>query len=232
MIRFLLSVCIVFFSIQATAQNYAVRRESMVSDQIINRGIRDKDVISAMRNVKRHLFVPDRYADQAYKDRPLPIGHNQTISQPYIVALMTELLELDKTDKVLEVGTGSGYQAAILANIVSEVYSIEIVEPLAKRAKETLNRQGYNNVHVKIGDGYKGWEKYAPYDAIVVTCAPSDIPAPLKEQLAEGGKLVIPVGGAYVQRLVLLKKKHGKIKKEHITGVRFVPMLNEEGNRY
>ena len=232
MIRILLSVCIVFFSVQANAQNYAERRESMVSDQIIKRGIRDKQVISALRNVKRHLFVPDRYADQAYKDGPLPIGHNQTISQPYIVALMTESLKLDKTDKVLEIGTGSGYQAAILANIVAEVYSIEIIEPLAKQAKETLKRQRYNNVHVKIGDGYKGWEKHAPYDAIIVTCAPSDVPTPLKEQLAEGGRLVIPVGGAYVQRLVLLTKKQGKIKKERITGVRFVPMLNEEGNRY
>jgi protein-L-isoaspartate(D-aspartate) O-methyltransferase len=204
----------------------------MVQQQIKERGIRDKRVVRAMLSVKRHEFVPDRLKHLAYQDRPLPIGHDQTISQPYIVALMTWALNPDKNDKILEVGTGSGYQAAVLAEIVDQVYSVEIVEPLGEKAKKTLQNQGYNNVHVRIGDGYKGWEKYAPFDGIIVTCSPSEVPEPLKKQLAEGGRLVIPVGGPVYQELVLYEKKKGKLVKNEISSVRFVPMLDEEGNRY
>ncbi len=166
----------------------------MVKYQIRDRGVTDVRVLRAMEHVLRHEFVPSNYVDQAYADHPLPIGHGQTISQPYIVALMTELLELKETDRVLEIGTGSGYQAAILSEIVAEVYTVEIVEPLATEAKERLERLGYKNVHVLYADGYYGWEEHAPYDAIIVTCAPDHIPQPLVQQLADGGSLVVPVG--------------------------------------
>ena len=204
----------------------------MVEQQIADRGIEDPLVLETMRTVPRHELVPTTSVGMAYSDRPLPIGHGQTISQPYIVAFMTELLELKPDDKVLEVGTGSGYQAAVLAEIVDHVYSVEIVEPLAQRARGVLSELGYDNVHIRIGDGYKGWQEHAPYDAIIVTASPSDVPPPLKEQLAEGGRMVIPVGGPVFQKLVLLRKKDGQVKQTDVTSVRFVPMIDEEGDRH
>lgn len=204
----------------------------MVKNQIVARGISDSRVIKAMRKVKRHLFVPESVRRYAYRDGPLSIGEGQTISQPYIVAFMTESLSLKPDMKVLEIGTGSGYQAAVLAEIVDEVYTVEIVETLGKRAKKTLSDQGYDNVHVRIGDGYKGWEEHAPYDAIIVTCAPKRIPDPLKEQLAEGGLMIIPVGGRGIQYLILNRKKNGRIRQQNVLPVRFVPMVDEKGERY
>ncbi|MEA1886948.1 MAG: protein-L-isoaspartate(D-aspartate) O-methyltransferase [Bacteroidota bacterium] len=216
----------------ASQPDYAQMRERMVKNQIVARGISDSRVIKAMRKVKRHLFVPESVRRYAYRDGPLSIGEGQTISQPYIVAFMTEALSLKPDMKVLEIGTGSGYQAAVLAEIVDKVYTVEIVETLGKRAKKTLSDQGYDNVHVKIGDGYKGWEEHAPYDAIIVTCAPNRIPDPLKEQLAEGGLMIIPVGGRGIQYLILNRKKNGRIKQQNVLPVRFVPMVDEKGERY
>ena len=203
-------------------------RMKMVQTQIRRRGVTDKDVLLAMETVPRHEFVPDQYEAQAYADHPLPIGHGQTISQPYIVALMTELLNLNTTDRVLEIGTGSGYQAAILAQIVSEVYSVEIVEPLAVEASERLERLGYGNIHTLHADGYYGWEEHAPFDAIIVTAAPDHIPQPLVQQLKDGGKLVIPVGppGGY-QTLWEITKQGETYKKRNVTGVLFVPLTGE-----
>ena len=203
-------------------------RMEMVEYQIRRRGVTDQEVLEAMEQVPRHEFVPDNLKSQAYADHPLPIGYGQTISQPYIVALMTELLELKNTDRVLEIGTGSGYQAAILAQIVAEVYTVEIIEPLAIEARERLKRLGYTNVHVLHGDGYYGWEEHAPYDAIIVTCAPDHIPQPLVQQLKDGGRLVIPVGppGGY-QTLWQVTKVGHEIKKRNVTGVLFVPLTGE-----
>ena len=211
---------------------YSQMRMNMVANQIIARGITDEKVVKAMQKVERHLFVPADYALLAYNDGPLPIGYGQTISQPYIVAFMTEILELESTDCVLEIGTGSGYQAAILAEICRSVYTIEVVPELGTRAKNLLSVLGYNNIHVKIGDGYLGWPEFAPFDAIIVTCAPTHIPEPLKEQLKEGGKMIIPVGERYVQELVLLEKKEGKLKKRNVLPVLFVPMVDEKGEPY
>jgi len=211
---------------------YEKVRQRMVREQVVARGINDQKVIHAMLSVPRHLFVPANYERMAYEDRPLPIGEGQTISQPYIVALMTETLDLNKKMKVLEIGTGSGYQAAILAKIVREVYTIEIIESLGEKAENLLSDLGYDNVHVKIGDGYKGWPAKAPFDAIIVTCAPTDIPQPLKEQLKEGGRMIIPVGGSIVQELALLEKKKGKLEKKVVAPVRFVPMVRKDGKRY
>jgi protein-L-isoaspartate(D-aspartate) O-methyltransferase len=203
-------------------------RMDMVETQIRRRGVTDDDVLAAMETVPRHEFVPDQYKSQAYADHPLPIGYGQTISQPYIVALMTELLNLHNTDRVLEIGTGSGYQAAILAEIVAEVYTVEIVEPLADEAGDRLQRLGYTNIHVLSADGYYGWEEHAPYDAIVVTCAPDHIPQPLVQQLNDGGKLVIPVGppGGY-QTLWQITRQGTEVKKRNVTGVLFVPLTGE-----
>ena len=208
-------------------QNFIKARERMVKIQIEARGITDENVLSAMRKVERHRFVPPEYQDQAYGDFPLPIGMRQTISQPYIVALMTEVLDLDSTKKVLEIGTGSGYQAAVLAEICDSVYTIEIIDILGKRAEKLLSIMGYTNIKVKIGDGYQGWKEYVPFDAIIVTCAPLQIPQPLKDQLIEGGKMVIPVGMRFAQELVLLTKIKGKIRKTSIIPVRFVPMIRK-----
>ncbi|HOG75470.1 MAG TPA: protein-L-isoaspartate(D-aspartate) O-methyltransferase [Candidatus Marinimicrobia bacterium] len=205
--------------------DYYQLRQKMVNEQIIARGVRAESVIKAMQKVERHLFVPEQYRNFAYSDRPLPIGEGQTISQPYIVALMTELLDLKKSDKVLEIGTGSGYQAAILAEICDSVYTIEIIPSLGKQAQALLRELGYHNIHCKIGDGYLGWPEHAPYDGIIVTCAPSKIPQPLKEQLAEGGRMVIPVGATYTQELVLVTKTKGKLIQKSVIPVRFVPML-------
>jgi protein-L-isoaspartate(D-aspartate) O-methyltransferase len=201
-------------------------REAMVRTQIQARGVADERVLQAMRDVPRHWFVPKTLQMRAYADTPLPIGHEQTISQPFIVALMTELLALSGEEKVLEIGTGSGYQAAVLAELVQEVHTIEIVEPLGERAKTTLAEKGYNNVHVRIGDGYQGWPEQAPFDAIIVTCAPESPPEPLVAQLAVGGRMCIPLGpDGGIQKLVLLTKKaDGSLQRRDIEPVRFVPM--------
>jgi protein-L-isoaspartate(D-aspartate) O-methyltransferase len=214
------------------SDKYEKIRQRMVHEQIVARGIKDQKVIQAMNKVKRHLFVPKNQERMAYEDRPLPIGEGQTISQPYIVALMTETLDLNENMKVLEIGTGSGYQAAILAEIVNEVYTIEIIESLGLQAKNLLNKLEYTNVQSKIGDGYKGWEEFAPYDAIIVTCAPANIPKPLEIQLKEGGKMIIPLGGSMVQELVLFEKQKGKLIKKVVAPVRFVPMVRNDGKRY
>ena len=199
----------------------------MVVHQIHARGIRDSLVLRTMRETPRHLFVPEYLERNAYIDRPLPIGEEQTISQPYIVALMTELLRLTGKEKVLEIGTGSGYQAAVLSPLVKEVYTIEIVESLAESAKERLINLGYDNVIVKWGDGYKGWPEHAPFDCVIVTAAPEYIPKALVEQLKIGGRLVIPVGSFYQELKVITKAKDG-IKEESIIPVRFVPMVHPE----
>jgi len=191
-------------ALQAQQNYFTDLRERMVQTQIKNRGINDKRVLDAFLNVERHRFVLPEYISSAYRDSPLPIAEGQTISQPYIVAFMTEALELTEDDKVLEIGTGSGYQAAILAEIVDSVFTIEIFETLGNKAGSLFNELGYNNIYTKIGDGYKGWKEFAPFDAIIVTCSPTHIPEPLKNQLVEGGRMIIPVGKNPVQELVLL----------------------------
>ena len=200
--------------------------ERMVSDQIEARGVSDPLTLAAMRKVRRHEFVPPWLFALAYEDRPLPIGHEQTISQPYIVAFMTEALGLRGGEKVLEVGTGSGYQAAVLAEIAAQVYTIEIVAPLAERARADLARLGYANVHVRAGDGYLGWPEAAPFDAIIVTAAAPRIPEPLKAQLKDGGRLVIPVGEEY-QSLVVLTRTGSRFAEQTVLPVRFVPMTGQ-----
>ncbi|MEJ5265288.1 MAG: protein-L-isoaspartate(D-aspartate) O-methyltransferase [Bacteroidales bacterium] len=213
--------------------DYVRWREQMVSEQIISRGIKDKKVIAAMRKVERHRFVPDEYKQVAYGDHPLPIGYEQTISQPYVVAFMTEALELKQTDRILEIGTGSGYQAAILAEICDSVFTIEIVPELAQQAKLLLEQLGYKNIQVKHGDGYQGWIEKAPFDAIIVTCSPTKIPQPLKDQLREGGRMIIPVGYSQTdQYLYLIKKQNGRLVEKAVLPVRFVPMVNFEKKSY
>jgi protein-L-isoaspartate(D-aspartate) O-methyltransferase len=209
-----------------TAFDFAAQRQQMVQQQLVTRGINDQRVLAAMAKVPREEFVTSESRAASYEDGPLPIGYGQTISQPYIVAFMTEQLRPNPTDRVLEVGTGSGYQAAILADLVSEVYSIEIVSLLAKNAEETLHRLGYKNVHLKIGDGYQGWPEAAPFDAIIVTCAPDKVPQPLVDQLKDGGRMVIPVGDKFAQQLYLLEKKNGQLKQSATLPVRFVPMTS------
>lgn len=199
----------------------------MVEQQLKARDIKDERVLAAMGKVPREAFVPPESRAVGYEDGPLPIGYDQTISQPYIVAFMTEQLRLKPSDRVLEIGTGSGYQAAILAELVSEIYSVEIVEPLARAAEATLQRLGYTNVHVKVSDGYKGWPEAAPFDAIIVTCAPDKVPQPLIDQLNDGGRMVIPVGERFAQQLYLLEKKNGELKESATLPVRFVPMLRK-----
>jgi protein-L-isoaspartate(D-aspartate) O-methyltransferase len=218
------------YLIYAEGNSYARLREDMVRNQIVARGIKDKGVIEVMSRVPRHEFVPPIYRKLAYTDGPLPIGEGQTISQPYIVALMTELLQLKGEEKVLEIGTGSGYQAAILAELVKEVYTIEIIESLARAAEERLNRLGYRNIKVKYGDGYLGWPEASPFDAIIVTAAPEHIPQPLIEQLKMGGRMVIPVGEEYQELLLVTKTEQGtEIKK--IIPVIFVPMRGKAQSR-
>jgi len=206
--------------------DFYILRKKMIETQIEARGIKDKRVLEAMLKVERHKFVPESQKPFAYEDGPLPIGYGQTISQPYIVALMTELLELKGKEKVLEIGTGSGYQAAILAELAKEVYTIEIIEELAQQAEKRLSDLGYKNIKVKVGDGYLGWPEFSPFDAIIVTCAPEDIPPALIEQLKEGGKMVIPVG-KFFQELRLVTKKEGKVLIKNIIPVSFVPMIRE-----
>ncbi len=208
---------------------YQKARERMVETQIAARGIRDPRVLAAMRKVPRHLFVDEALRDQAYGDYPLPIGEGQTISQPYIVALMTEALELKGPEKVLEVGTGSGYQAAILAELARWVYSIERYPSLAHRAKRILEKLGYNNIIIKVGDGTKGWPEAAPFDAIIVTAAGPKIPEPLIEQLKDGGRLVMPVGDEWSQYLIKVTKKGDRLLKENLGAVRFVKLVGEYG---
>src|SRR5438094_7175322 len=211
----------------APTANFGTERQRMVQQQLMTRGITDARVLAAMAKVPREEFVPPESRAASYEDGPLQIGHGQTISQPYIVAFMTEQLRPKASDRVLEIGTGSGYQAAILAELVSEVYSIEIVEPLAKGAETTLQRLGYKNVHVKIGDGYKGWPEAGPFDAIIVTCAPDKVPQLLVDQLKDDGRMVIPVGDRFAQELYLLEKKKGQLKQSATLPVRFVPMTSE-----
>lgn len=214
----------------APKEEFKTMREKMVETQIKARGVKDPRVLSAMLKVERHLFVPKESQSSAYADQPLPIGEGQTISQPYIVALMTELMELKGEERVLEIGTGSGYQAAILGELAKEVYSIEIIEKLASSAKDLLLNLGYKNVTVKAGDGYLGWPEAAPFDAIIVTCAPDHIPQPLIEQLKEGGRMVLPVG-SYSQDLKKITKRSGKIETTSVIPVIFVPMTGDGINQ-
>lgn len=227
--RYIIYYAVVFGLFLGVAQgeeewDFKELREGMVRYQIEERGITDKGVLEAMRKVERHRFVPLSIQHLAYEDMPLPIGEGQTISQPYIVALMTEVLQLKGKEKVLEIGTGSGYQAAILAELAKEVYTIEILPGLANRAEELLKELGYKNIKVKCGDGYLGWAEFAPFDCIIVTCAPPEIPQSLIEQLKDGGSMVLPVGTEF-QKLKLLLKENGKVKEKDIIPVRFVPML-------
>jgi protein-L-isoaspartate(D-aspartate) O-methyltransferase len=211
---------------------YAQRRKNMVRRQLAARDITDKKVLDVMGQVPRHLFVSSRYQRKAYEDYPLPIDEGQTISQPYIVALMTQHLKLKEGEKILEIGTGSGYQAAVLAHLSDKVYSVEIREGLAKKAAQTLKKLKYSQVQVKWGDGYFGWEEHAPFEAIIVTCAANHIPPPLIDQLKDGGRLIIPVGSTlYYQTLTVLTKVGEELKVEHVLGVRFVPMVGEAQKR-
>jgi protein-L-isoaspartate(D-aspartate) O-methyltransferase len=216
-----LFVASALFSCASAADDAA----SMVREQIESRGIRNPDVLRSMRNTPRHLFIPPEQRSLAYDDRPVPIGYRATISQPYIVALMTELLEPAKDHKVLEIGTGSGYQAAVLAPLVKHVYTIEIVPELAETAKRALDKVGRKNVTVRAGDGYKGWPEQAPFDRIILTAAPPEIPQALVDQLKPGGKLVAPVGDTSQELVVLDKSKDGKVTRREVAPVRFVPMV-------
>ncbi|HMF45178.1 MAG TPA: protein-L-isoaspartate(D-aspartate) O-methyltransferase [Candidatus Udaeobacter sp.] len=215
----------------STTADFALQRQQMVEQQLKPRGINDVRVLAAMAKVPREEFIPVNARAGAYEDGPLPIGYDQTISQPYVVAFMTEQLRPKQGDRVLEIGSGSGYQAAILAELMAEVYTMEIVGPLAKTAEATLQRLGYQNVHIKVGDGYKGWPEEAPFDAIIVTCAPENVPQPLVDQLKDGGRMVIPVGERFAQQLYLLEKKNGQLKESATLPVRFVPMLREAQKR-
>jgi protein-L-isoaspartate(D-aspartate) O-methyltransferase len=204
----------------------AIERRRMVREQIEARGVRDARVLAALRRVPRHELVPEREREAAYEDKPLPIGRGQTISQPFVVAAMTQALGLSGGERVLEIGTGSGYQAAVLASICKQVYTIELEPELAARAKADLARLGYANVEVRQGDGFRGWPEHAPFDAVIVTAAPAEVPQPLIDQLAVGGRLVIPVGGDE-QHLLLLRKTETGVEREVLFGVRFVPMRGE-----
>ena len=209
--------------------SYENQRKIMVEDQIKRRGVKDVGVLKAVQKVEREKFVPEKYRDLAYSDNPLPIGHQQTISQPYIVAYMTEHLQVSKSHNVLEIGTGSGYQAAILAEMAHHVFTIEIIPELAESAEKVLMELGYENITVRTGDGYKGWPEEAPFDRIMVTAAPNEIPEKLVEQLAPNGRMILPVGGSiFAQYLWLVQKdKEGIVTKEKILAVRFVPMVKE-----
>jgi len=209
-------------------KDYPARRAAMV--RLLGAyGIKDKRVLAAMSHVRRHAYIPSRYRWRCnpYGDHPCPIGYGQTISQPYIVAYMTERMNLKEGEKVLEIGTGSGYQAAILAEMGIRVYSIEILEELAEHARKVLKSEGYNEIQLLRGDGYKGWARHAPYDAVIVTCAPEKVPGKLVEQLKEGGRMILPVG-KWSQRLIILRKEKGKVKKENDLRVRFVPMVHDK----
>ncbi len=211
--------------------NFEEKRRRMVREQIAERGVSDIRVLKAMEKVPRHLFVPPALIEQAYDDTPLPIGFKQTISQPYTVAFMTEALELKEDEKVLEIGTGSGYQTAILAELAKEVYSIERIPELAEQAKKRLSELGYKNVHIKVGDGSLGWKEYAPYQAIIVTAGAPSPPPPLIEQLDEGGRMVIPVGDKYSQTMLRIRKVKNELKKESLGPFRFVELVGEYGHK-
>ncbi|HSB52316.1 MAG TPA: protein-L-isoaspartate(D-aspartate) O-methyltransferase [Dissulfurispiraceae bacterium] len=227
----LLAVQIVAFPVIAS-DPYAVKRATMLEQDIKGRGIRDARVLEVMGKVPRHLFVDESLRDKAYADHPLPIGEGQTISQPYVVALMTEALDLKPGHRVLEIGTGSGYQAAVLAGMVKEVYTIEIRKGLADKAATRLRDLGYKNVWVKYGDGYFGWEEHAPFDAIIITAAANHIPPPLIKQLKEGGRLIVPLGSTvYHQTLTLLTKTRGEVDARQMAPVAFVPMVGEVQKR-
>ncbi len=213
---------------QAPRRELNGQRRLMVDAQLKARGIQNSRVLKAMGKVPRHEFIPVDLREYAYYDTPLPIGDGQTISQPYVVAIMTELADLKRDERVLEIGTGSGYQAAVLAELAGDVYTIEILNPLAERARATLERLKYKNVHVRAGDGYRGWPEKAPFDAILVTAAADRIPQPLMDQLAEGGKLVMPVGKVEeLQSLTVVTRKAGRFEKQEVLPVRFVPMTGE-----
>ncbi len=229
-ISLILTLLILFEMNLMQVDKYAAVRNKMVYNQIESRGITDASVLKAMRKVPRHLFISPEYWDDAYGDYPLPISYGQTISQPYIVAYMTEIVKPSKGKKALEIGTGSGYQAAVLAEIVDSVFTIEIVSELAEQARSTLKTLGYGNVIVRSGDGYNGWTEHAPFDIIVVTAAADKIPEPLIDQLADGGRLVIPVGRpGETQELQLVTRKRGKVETEKLIYVRFVPFKREKG---
>ena len=203
-------------------------RQEMIERQLKDRDISDERVLEAMGEIRREAFMPEAVRSRAYADHPLPIGHGQTISQPYIVALMTQILDPKPGDRVLEIGTGSGYQAAVLSRLIDHIYSIEIVDELARAASVALKAEGVTNVSIRAGDGYKGWPEEAPFDAIIVTCAPDHIPQPLVDQLKEGGRMVIPVGAeSGIQQLVLLTKEKGEVRQSEVLPVRFVPMTRE-----
>jgi len=227
--RIFLFLILLFFESFCFAQdnNFAILRKEMVEKQIKARGINNIRILKAMEKIERHKFVPLPLQKHAYEDRPLPIGYGQTISQPYIVALMTELLSPKSTDRVLEIGTGSGYQAAILAELVAEVYTIEIIPELAKIAEKRLKMLGYKNIFVKCGDGHLGWPEAAPFDGIIVTCSSKEVPKALIAQLKESGRMVIPVGSGWSQKLLLLRKKGGKVIKQYVADVLFVPMKHK-----
>ncbi len=215
-------------ALSAAADKYALKRAQMVEHDIKARGVKDPVVLGVMGTVPRHLFVNASYQDKAYADHPLPIGEGQTISQPYVVALMTEALQLKPGDRVLEIGTGSGYQAAVLSRIVKDVYTIEIRKTLVDRAAKVLADMGHGNVKVKYGDGYFGWEEYGPFDAIIITAAANHIPPPLIKQLKEGGKLIVPLGSTlYFQTLTLATKRKGELDVQQLSPVAFVPMVGE-----
>ncbi|HST29855.1 MAG TPA: protein-L-isoaspartate(D-aspartate) O-methyltransferase [Chthoniobacterales bacterium] len=214
-----------------STSEFAAERQKMVEEQLKPRGIKDERVLAAMAKVPREEFVAPDLRGKSYADSALPIGHDQTISQPFIVALMTEQLRPQPTDRVLEVGTGSGYQTAVLAELVKDVYTIEIIEPLAKEASARLTRLGYSNAHVKVGDGYQGWPDVAPFDAIIVTCAPDKVPQPLTQQLKENGRMLVPVGNGMEQQLFLLEKKNGQLAQTAILPVRFVPMIGQAATK-
>lgn len=210
-------------------KNFSRVRDKMVKEQIEQRGIRDPATLSSMRKVQRHLFVPDELTEYAYDDRPLPIGYGQTISQPYIVAYMTEIIKPRPDYIVLEIGTGSGYQAAILSGIVKEVYSIEIIDSLGNQARNRLDKLNYKNTHVRLGDGYYGWKDKSPFDAIIVTAAAEHIPPPLIAQLKENGRMIIPVGSPFMtQQLMLVEKKNGRLRTSSMMPVKFVPFKRRQ----
>ena len=217
----------------ATNDAFALARGRMVAEQLAvpGRNITNARVLAAMGKVPRHEFVPESLRSRAYDDYPLPIGYGQTISQPFLVGFMTESLQPRPSDRVLEIGAGSGYQAAVLAQLVAEVYTIEIIEDLANQAAATLKRLGCTNVHVRAGDGYQGWPQAAPFDAIIVTCAPEKVPQPLVDQLKEGGRMIIPIGSTWVQELMLLHKHGGKLEQQAVLPVRFVPMTGEAASK-
>ena len=212
--------------ISAEEGDFFMQRKKMVESQIMKRGIHDQRVLDAMLKVERHVFLPHELKELAYTDQPLPIGKGQTISQPYIVALMSELAKIKSNDRVLEIGTGSGYQAAILAELSKEVYTIEIIPELAEKAEGLLKKLGYENIKVRQGDGYLGWPEYAPFDVIIVTAAPIEVPEELVSQFSEGGRMVIPIGEAGNQVLKLLIKSSGEVIEKEVIPVRFVPMVH------